>query len=190
MNRKIIMGTLLMAVCITMAVTAIAYGDRHEWDGQEEGGLFARTADIAPVTNKLYANECGSCHFAYQPGWLPARSWQHMMDTLDDHFGENAELDDLERREITRYLIANAADRASRPQSRWVLRSLDGKEPPMRISELRYIRHEHDEIPGRLIEGNPRVRSRSNCQACHTQADKGFFDEHSVSIPGYGYWDD
>jgi mono/diheme cytochrome c family protein len=176
MNGKILMGTLLMAACITLAVTGIAYGDRDGWGEEDEGGLFSRQASIARVTSKLYASECGACHFAYQPGWLPARSWQRMMNTLDDHFGENAELDDQERDSITRYLVANAADRVPNRQSRRILRSLRGGEPPLRISELRYIRHEHDEIPGRAIEGNPKVRSRSNCQTCHTQADKGYFD--------------
>ncbi len=179
-----------MAACVTLAVTGIAYGDRDEWGEEDEGGLFKRTADIAPVTNKLYANECGICHFAYQPGWLPVRSWQRIMNTLDNHFGENAELDDQERDRITRYLVANAADSIPNRQSRQVLYSLQNGELPMRISELRYIRHEHDEIPSRMIEDNPGVRSRSNCQACHTQADKGYFNEHGVSIPGYGRWDD
>ncbi len=192
MNKKILMGTLLMAGCIGLAVMAIAYGDRHEWgeEGENERGLFTRVADIKPVANKLYDSECGACHFAYQPGWLPASSWQRIMNTLDDHFGENAELDSQVRDKITRYLVANAADNMPNRQSRQVLRSLWGSESPLRISELRYIRHAHDEIPRRMMEGNPKVRSRANCQACHRQADKGYFDEHGVSIPGYGRWDD
>jgi len=189
MNKKILLGTLLMAGCVGLAVMAIAYGDRHEW-GEADDGLFTRVADIRPVANKLYANECGACHFAYQPGWLPAGSWRRIMNTLDDHFGENAELDNQTRDDIARYLVANAADSAPNRQSRHVFGSLGSGELPLRISELRYIRHAHDEIPRRLIEGNPKVRSRANCQACHRQADKGYFDEHGVSIPGYGWWDD
>ncbi|MDH5218993.1 MAG: diheme cytochrome c, partial [Gammaproteobacteria bacterium] len=48
--------------------------------------------DVAVVTDSLYKEECSACHMAYQPGLLPARSWEKMMDNLADHFGENAEL--------------------------------------------------------------------------------------------------
>lgn len=190
MNGKILMGTALMSVCITLAITTVTYGDRHEWGEDDEGGLFRRVADISPVTHQLYATECGTCHFAYQPGWLPARSWKHLMNTLDDHFGENAELDDTTRNKITEYLVANAADRKPNRQSQRILRSLRNGKPTLRISELLYIRREHHEIPRRMIEDNPKVGSRSNCQACHTQADKGYFDEHGVIIPRYGPWED
>jgi hypothetical protein len=189
-NGKILTGTVLMTVCIILAITGIAYGDRYEWGEDDEGGLLRRVPNIPPVTSQLYATECGACHFAYQPGWLPARSWKQMMNSLDDHFGENAELDKDTREKITEYLVANAADHKPNRQSQRILRSLTNGKSTLRISELPYIRREHHEIPRRMIEGNPKVGSRSNCQACHTQADKGYFDEHGVVIPGYGYWED
>jgi hypothetical protein len=65
----------------------------------------------------------------------------------------------------------------------------DGKTP-LRISELRYIQGKHDELPARLVRGNPEVASLGSCSACHTRAAAGVFDEHSVRIPGYGNWDD
>ena len=43
--------------------------------------------DVAPVNNQLYIKECGSCHFPYQPGLLPANAWNKMMANLDKHFG-------------------------------------------------------------------------------------------------------
>ncbi|WP_372737254.1 hypothetical protein [Neptunomonas sp.] len=48
----------------------------------------------------------------------------------------------------------------------------------------------HDEIPDRLVEGNPDVGSFSNCNVCHEGAAKGDFDEDRAIIPGYGRWDD
>ena len=27
--------------------------------------------DVGPNTDATYVKECGGCHFAYQPGWLP-----------------------------------------------------------------------------------------------------------------------
>ncbi len=38
--------------------------------------FFGKELDVAPVKNALYLEECGACHFAYQPGLLPSRSWK------------------------------------------------------------------------------------------------------------------
>ena len=51
-----------------------------------------------------YTDACGSCHLVYQPGLLPARSWDRIMATLSDHFGDNAELDPAASSEIRRFL--------------------------------------------------------------------------------------
>ena len=51
-----------------------------------------------------YTDACGSCHLVYQPGLLPARSWDRIMATLSDHFGDNAELDPAASSEIRRLL--------------------------------------------------------------------------------------
>lgn len=196
MNKKIIMGSLLMGGFIAVAVSTIAFseGEYGEWEDDEYGryeeSVFGRTIDVPPVTDKLYATECGSCHFAYQPGWLPQRSWRSIMGKLDEHFGENVELDDAVRARLTRYLVSHAADVQPNRMSRRVLRSLRPDETPLRISELAFIRHEHREIPRRMLEGNPKVVSRANCNACHTQAAKGIFNEHGVVIPGFGRYDD
>lgn len=59
-----------------------------------------------------------------------------------------------------------------------------------RISETRNFRNEHHEIPARMVAGNPGVGSFSNCSACHRFAAEGVYNEHLVSIPGYGRRDD
>jgi len=175
-----------MVTSLTLAVSGIALADRD--DGEYE--MFARTGTVPAVSSKLYAAECGSCHFAYQPGWLPARSWKRIMGTLDNHFGENAELDQKSGEAITSYLVAEAADVKPNRKSRKILRSIGGDEAPLRISTLSYITRKHDEIPARYMEGNPKVGSRANCAACHTEASKGYFNEHGVNIPGHGFWED
>ena len=57
-------------------------------------------ARVAPVTDPLVKKECGSCHMAFSPQLLPKRSWQKLIDTLADHFGENASLPDAQRRTV------------------------------------------------------------------------------------------
>ncbi|MDT8376102.1 MAG: diheme cytochrome c [Mariprofundaceae bacterium] len=186
MNIRILAGTVVMAAAVTLSVSGIAFADRDD----DDRGIFKRTATVPAVTSKLYAAECGSCHFAYQPGWLPARSWKKMMGTLDQHFGENAELGQQSGDAITRYLVAESADVRPNRKSRKILRSIGPDETPLRISTLRYMLNKHDEIPKRFIEGNPKVGSRANCAACHSEASNGYFNEHGVNIPGHGPWED
>ena len=153
----------------------------HEYEGEYRHNVSRGAAEISP----LYREECGDCHMVYPAKLLPGESWRKIMARLDDHFGENAELDDETRREIESYLLQASA----RGSDRKLFRNL-GAAAPMRITELPYFVHEHDEIPSRFVAGNERVRSFSQCNACHQNAERGLFDEDDVVIPGVGRWDD
>lgn len=128
-----------------------------------------------------YQAECSSCHLAYPPELLPARSWTRLMGGLDDHFGQNAELDAAARESMTRWLERNAAEHSPRSMARRVLRDSEGKTP-LRISELRFIQREHDEVNPQVWR-RPAVGSVANCAACHRGAEKGSFSEHDIRIP-------
>jgi hypothetical protein len=112
------------------------------------------------------------------------------MVSLDEHFDENAELDEETQQQITQYLVENAADQANYKRSKAMMRSLSNNETPLRISETRYFVRKHDELPRRVVKDNPDVKSFSRCEVCHTKADKGSYNEHQVRIPGYGRWED
>jgi hypothetical protein len=142
------------------------------------------------VTNARYRAECGGCHFAYQPGLLPAAAWAQVMGTLDAHFGDDATLDAAVADELLAYLRANAADRNDRVRSRaFAARPIQGDGPP-RITQTAYFQRKHDEVPARFVKGNPQVGSFSNCQSCHPDAEQGDFNEDQVAIPGVGRWGD
>ncbi len=151
-----------------------------------------RQKEVNPVNNKQYKEECGSCHFAYQPGLLTTRSWEKLLTekALADHFGENAELDSDVLASIYKYVMENAADKSYYKRARKITNSSEGVEAPLRITEVRYIKRKHHEIPDKMIKGNKDVKSLSYCDACHTQADKGSFDEDAVKIPNYPDWED
>lgn len=166
-----------IALAVGIAATPAAWADRDD-----------RGSDVAPVANELYRQECGSCHMAYQPGLLPARSWENVMGNLAGHFGDNAELGAEEHKAITAYLTANAADHAREKRARKIAGSLGRLEMPLRITDTSYIRRKHDEIPARLITDNPKVKSLAQCNACHTRAERGSYRESEISIPGQGRW--
>jgi len=183
---------LFIVTAASLLLTGIAACDFEAHDDDDENAYAASFSrlDVAPVENKLYREECGSCHFAYQPGLLPARSWQKMMAGLEDHFGENAELEVQPRTALTEYLMKNAAEHSNYKRSRKILASLNKEETPMRISETRYFVRKHHELSKSMVQGNPKVGSYSACAACHVNADKGSYSENEIRIPGFGRWED
>lgn len=177
MKRSILIGSILMALMASSLVYCSGSADYDE-----------SRLDVAPVTNQLYRSECASCHFAYQPGLLPSRSWQKMMIGLDDHFGDNAELMLEDYTVIVNYLTNNAAEFSNHKRSRRINNSLAKGETPLRITETPYFKRKHRELSLSRISNNPEIGSISNCTACHSQADKGSFNEHEIKIPGTTEW--
>lgn len=141
------------------------------------------------IKNDTHSKECGACHTAYQADFLPAASWIKIMDNLANHYGENAELGKEENTVITKFLTENAADKSNSYRGTKIMASVDAKNPPLRISELSYIVRAHHELPKKLFQNNPQVKSLSNCGVCHQGAARGNYDEDDVSIPNYkGRW--
>lgn len=189
------------AALLAIGIAGLAAGDDDEREGHEgreghrhgegRGGNAPRGRDLAPVTDERYRSECGGCHFAFQPGLLPADAWQRLMGSLDRHFGDDATLDPGLAATLLDYLTANAADRdGGTIRSRAFAAAPIPTQRPPRITETRYFLGKHDEIPLRLVKDNPEVGSFANCQACHRGAEQGNFNEDLVAIPGAGRWED
>ena len=177
---KSILFALSTILIPALLILPMAWSDDDDDYGRHATG-------VAVVNNPVYKSECGSCHMAYPPGLLPARSWQALMNGLEDHFGDNAELDAKTQGLISDYLVDNSADGSDYRRSR---RFATAAGTPLRISETAYFIHEHDEVPPRLVKGNKEVLSFSNCNACHRKAEQGSFRERDIVIPGFGPWDD
>lgn len=163
--------------------------EEHEHGGFRSGWLESR-ADVRPAEDDTYRSECGGCHFAYQPGLLPSQAWERIMDSLAEHYGDDASLETAEANKIRNYLTANAADHSDLSRSRAFAALPSSGDTLPRITDTAYFRREHHEIPNRLVQDNQGVGSFSNCQSCHTGAERGIYNEHQVVIPGVGRWDD
>lgn len=158
--------------------------------GDDDYYFFRSSTDVKPVTDKTYINECGSCHFAFQAGFLPKRSWEKMMKDLENHFGTDASLELKDHNYILAYLKENSADNATQyKRSRKMNASISANQTPLKITEVPYFVREHREIPKRFVT-QKEVGSLSNCIACHRTADKGIYSERAIKIPNYGRWDD
>jgi len=140
-----------------------------------------RKSYIKPVNNSVYKEECGACHFAYQPELLPGASWMKIMANLDEHFEEPVELDDDSKKVISNYLKSNSAEYSSAKRAVKIMRSL-GNHVPMRITDTPYILEKHHELKPEVFKRES-VGSLSNCIACHTTAEEGIYEDDNVKIP-------
>jgi len=181
---RLFVSVVLLCALLGISTNAAAEDSFLSW-------LFSvdRKSEVAPVHNESYSEECGACHVAYPPGLLPAASWRKLLAAaaLEDHFGDNAELDEDVRKELLGFLEKNGADTSYYKRSRKIMASLKGAAP-LRITEVPYIDRKHEEIPERLIKSNPKVKSLSFCDACHRQINNFRFDDDTVDIPGHGNW--
>jgi hypothetical protein len=136
---------------------------------------------LTPVNNPTYIEECGDCHFTYQAELLPSGSWVKIIAGLDDHFGEELEIDTELKNVILGYLITNSAEKSSAKRAVKIMRCL-GSRTPMRITEIPYILKKHDEVDPDVFKKES-IGSLSNCQTCHTTAEKGIYEDDHVVIP-------
>ena len=121
MNRKIRLVATLLALSAVSQTT---------WVTQS----LAAPQTFPPITDAAYLKECGSCHMAYPPEFLPARSWNGVIASLQDHFGDAAQLDGATQQRIRDYLVAHSADKAQNEHSFAIMRSLNASEAPLRIT--------------------------------------------------------
>jgi hypothetical protein len=162
--------------------------DHHDDDHKDRKRYRRRDHDddhdgenLKAVSNPSYKENCGACHFAYQPGLLPSSSWKNILGGLDDHFGEFVDLDPETQEAISSYLEANAAEQSSAKRAVKIMRSL-GSTTPMRITDIPYIKHKHHEISASAFNRQT-IGSFSNCDACHKRAEEGVYDDDFVDIP-------
>lgn len=172
----------IIVLGLTVGVTLFLLGPDASGDSDRRASARATAALRASPEYAVYADECGSCHLAYPPGFLPARSWQALMGGLADHFGDSAEVDAATAQQLTRWLVTNAAESGSHRRSAKILRSIRGTTP-LRPSRTPYLLSKHDEIDPAVFRRTS-ITSRANCAACHRGAERWAFDDDDVKIPG------
>ena len=173
---------LMVLVVFAPTISADDDGKKHQRrERKYNENNHSGDRNLKPVSNSTYADQCGACHFTYQPELLPAASWKIILEGTDDHFGETVDLDEGARLEISGYLASNAADKSSAKLAGKIMSCLGGMTP-LRITDIPCFRKEHHEITPQTVQRKS-VGSLSNCVACHRTAESGVYDDDNVSIP-------
>ncbi len=129
-----------------------------------------------------WRDECSSCHIAYHPSLLPARSWKRLMADQNRHFGAELGLDAPTSAAVLAFLEANSAEQHATEAAFKIEQSIAPTEAPTRISQTPYWLKKHSEID-QAVWLSTEVSSRGNCQACHQDAQAGTFEDGVMHLP-------
>ncbi len=119
-----------------------------------------------------YVQECAACHTAYPPGMLPAASWQRVMSGLNKHYGTDASLDAASLAPLNVWLQAHAGTN----------KRVKEEPPEDRITRSAWFERKHRKLDAAVWK-LPSVKSAAQCAACHTDADRGDFDDDRLKLP-------
>ncbi len=197
------MKRVMLAILLGLAsFVACAADDRFFKENE------ASKRGFMPAKDPLYVKECGSCHFPYSPGLLPARSWDLQLQRMGKHFGAAVGLDEATRTALRRYLTANAADVSPYEGSKAFMERIEADNIPYRLADVLLFRTMHT-IMFAVIDEKPRIKVRklpncdgclmleviqvksrikvsklTNCNGCHQGAEEGSFGLSELSVPG------
>jgi cytochrome b len=166
---RILAASILSAALFTPGVAALILLSR-----MPPLGVPAMTSD------QVWAKECGACHYAFHPSLLPRASWAAIMADLPNHFGEDASLPPAAAAEVAAFLQTYAAEDWDTKAAR--LLSNVAPTDPLRITAAPFWVRRHRRIDP-VIFAAPMVKAKSNCIACHRDADSGRFDAQAIVLP-------
>jgi hypothetical protein len=164
---------LLAGLCVLLLVGGAA---------RQIVALSARPALGVPAgqLDPTYAEECGSCHMAYPPSLAPSPVWVAIIDSLTDHFGEDASLEPGLISRIRAYLTTNAAEKWDTRAAHELQRS--NPQDPLRLTATPFWIRTHQGIPESVFKSSA-VGAKGACEKCHSDASMGRFDPQDIHIP-------
>ncbi|MDQ7045289.1 MAG: cytochrome b/b6 domain-containing protein [Sulfurimonas sp.] len=122
---------------------------------------------------------CGSCHIVYPAYLLPKKSWNFMMDNLENHFGKDASRPEEEAQSIREYLLSHAAEYSTREASIKVLDRL-GDKIPQAITETNYWKEKHKNITKEQFAADYGIKS--DCTTCHKTIRDGLIQDAQIKF--------
>lgn len=181
-------------VAVVMLVAIVAFGGWwffYAWQAPLErqlGGTATSPGHQVAFTgpqladNAQWRDECGSCHLAFHPSLLPSRSWRRLMAEQQQHFGADLAFDAPTTSALLAFMTENAAERHQTEPAYKIEQSLPPEAVPLRITETPYWVKKHSEIADADWQSKE-VKSKSNCAACHLDAEAGTFEDAAMRMP-------
>lgn len=165
MRSLLISSKLIILLLSIYSAISFANGDRGKIFGDWSK---SKGPSVSAVKFQQYNEICGSCHFPYQPGLLPAVSWEKIMSDVDNHYGKKLKLSSVELNTMTRYLLDNSAGRVNDEISNNILQTLKYEPVVIRITKIPYIVNNHSQ----LVD-EEKMKKFGQCDSCHQGAVQG-----------------
>ncbi|QOY51034.1 cytochrome C [Candidatus Sulfurimonas baltica] len=100
---------------------------------------------------------------------------------LENHFGDDASLDEADVLSIKEYLVKNSSDNSSKEASFKILNSMDGNDT-IAITKTPYWKERHKDIEVGIFKRKS-IGNISNCKACHVNFEQGLLNDKDIKIP-------
>lgn len=100
------------------------------------------------------------------------------MGDLENHFGDDASLDENDTKVILDFLLEFSAEKSKKEASFKILNSQDNKDI-IAITQTNFWKNVHKEIPKNVFLHNE-VKSKANCKACHSDIEKGLIEDDKI----------
>jgi len=139
----------------------------------------AQAETFPVIKDKTVLQACGECHMAFPPQTLPKKVWKNMISDLSNHFGEDASIDPAQVATVLNYHVKNASDVSNvRAAKKW-----RASGSFTRIIDAPRFKKKHGNCPAHIWT-HKKVRSKSNCLACHpTMEQDGSTEEVMNFLP-------
>ncbi len=119
----------------------------------------AAAAELSSQQVRILVNkECGACHLPYRAKLLPSAAWEKILANLSDHYGDVVSLSAETKATIEKFYLNGGS---------WDSWSIAPGQTLPRITTQTWWKR----AMGELDFKKPRIRSKANCAACHTNAD-------------------
>lgn len=129
------------------------------------------------IKNELFVSECASCHIIYPPEMLNKKSWINMMANLENHFGDDASLDEEDTNNILKFLLKNSSETSTKEYSFMINKQNNGTI--LSSTKTDYWKDKHKEIDDKIFKKDS-VKSKANCKACHSDIEKGLIEDENI----------
>ena len=100
------------------------------------------------------------------------------MGDLENHFGDDASLDENDTKIILDFLVKFSAEKSTKEASFKILNSQENKDI-IAISQTTFWKKEHENIPKELFLHKD-IKSKANCKACHSDIEKGLIEDEKI----------
>ena len=100
------------------------------------------------------------------------------MGDLENHFGDDASLDEDINKNILTFLLKNSAE-TSTMQASWNFLNSIGDKDIIALTKTSYWEKKHKDIPKDVFK-NEKVKSVANCKACHSDIEKGLIENENI----------